>query len=241
MERFSRTEKLLGPEKLEKLKNSKVVLFGAGAVGSFAAEALVRSGVGNITIVDFDTICISNINRQLFALQSTIGKPKTEVALKRLSDINPACNIIQENRFADAGSIPEILSDKPDVVIDAIDSVGPKTELLAYSYLNEIPVLSSMGAARRSDPLAVKVGDLFDTVTCPLARLVRKSLKRRGITQGIKCVYSTEFPAHPVKQKLVNEESGGEGRPVKFLGSLPTVTGVFGLVLASEAIKILTE
>ncbi len=239
MERFSRTEKLIGIENLEKLHASKAVLFGAGAVGSFAAEALVRSGIGELTIVDFDKICESNINRQLYALESTIGKYKTEVAIERLSDINPGIKLTGIRRFADAGSIPEILSEPPNIVLDAIDSVGPKIELLAYAAANGIRIVSSMGAARRHDPLSVRVGDLFETEKCPLARLMRKALRKRGITSGITCVYSDELPDRP-ERGLIDEDLTASGHTQKVLGSMPTVTGIFGLLLADTAIKILT-
>ena len=238
MERFSRTEKLIGTEKLKRLEDSSAVLFGAGAVGSFAAEALVRSGIGRLTLVDFDVVSISNINRQLYALESTLGRAKTAVAIERLADINPSCRLSAVECFADKDSIPEILSDPPDIVIDAIDSVGPKIELLAYAAMNEIPIVSSMGAARRHDPLAVRTGDLFSTANCPLARLMRKALRRRGITGGISCVYSEELPDRPPKGKI-DEELTASGRSQKVLGSLPTVTGIFGLLLADTALKFL--
>ncbi len=240
MERFSRTAKLIGTEKLEKLGNSSAFIFGLGAVGSFAAEALVRSGTGNLTLVDFDTISESNINRQLFALESTLGKYKTDVALKRLSDINPGCRLNALNAFADRNTIPDILWNRPDIILDAIDSIGPKIELLSFAVKNNIPIISSMGAARRLNPLAVKVGDLFETANCPLARLMRKSLRRRGITSGITCVYSDELPLRPTEEESV-EEVSFDGQNIKILGSMPTVTGIFGLLLADTAIKFLLE
>jgi tRNA A37 threonylcarbamoyladenosine dehydratase len=218
MERFSRTEKILGREKIEKLQSSSAAIFGAGAVGSFAAEALVRSGIGQLTMVDFDEIQLSNINRQIFAFESTLGRPKAETAVQRLADINPGCVLTAVNRFADADSIPEILSNPPDIILDAIDSIGPKIELFIYAAENNIRVVSSMGAARRLD----------------LARLMRKSLRRRGIYSGIPCVYSIEAAA------VSDEGLTGSGGSSKQLGSLPTVTGVFGLVLADTAIKIIT-
>ena len=239
MERFSRTEKLIGKEKLEKLKNSSVFIFGAGAVGSFAAETLVRSGIGSITIIDFDTVHESNINRQLFALESTLGQLKVDVAARRLEDINPECRITAVNRFADADSIPELLTEPPDIVIDAIDSVGPKSELLAYCAEKDIMIISSMGAARRTDPLAVKSGDLFETSNCPLARQIRKLLRRRGIDSGITCIYSEEPPADRSFPATVKQETA-DGKNGKVLGSLPSVTGIFGLLIADTAVKILT-
>ena len=240
MDRFSRTEKLIGIKKLEKLQHSSAVLFGAGAVGSFAAEALVRSGLGQLTLVDFDKISISNINRQLYALESTVGRPKTEVALERLADINPGCSLSAIERFADRDTIPQMLESPPDIIIDAIDSVGPKIELLAYAVQNNIPIVSSMGAARRHDPSSVRTGDLFSTANCPLARLMRKSLRRRGISGGITCVYSEELPDRPPKGES-DDDLTASGHSEKILGSLPTVTGIFGLLLADAAIKFLVE
>lgn len=240
MERFSRTEKLLGTGKMQKLSSSSAFLFGAGAVGSFAAEALVRSGIGSLTIIDFDTISTSNINRQLYALESTVGRSKTDVALERLSDINPCCRLKSINAFANTDNIPQLLAAPPDIILDAIDSVGPKIELLAYAALHDIPIVSSMGAARRLDPTAVRRGDLFDTAKCPLARLMRKALRRRGISSGIMCVYSDELPVRPPAGEI-DEELTAAGHTTKILGSLPTVTGIFGLMLADTALKFLTE
>ena len=238
MERFSRTEKLIGSIKLEKLRQASVVLFGAGAVGSFASEALVRSGLGKLTVVDFDRISTSNINRQLFALESTVGNMKADTAVERLADINPDCILKAVNILADENTLPLLLADPPDLIIDAIDTVNPKLELLSYAVRNNIPVISSMGAARRFDPLAVKTGDLFKTANCPLARLMRKYLRRRGITSGILCVYSEEPPLRPENGKK-DDDLTGSNHSTKVLGSLPTVTGVFGLVAADTAIKII--
>ena len=237
MERFSRTEKLLGSGKLKKLSSSSVLLVGAGAVGSYAAEGLARSGVGKITVVDFDTVNITNINRQLYALESTIGKPKVELAAARLTDINPACEIKALNLFADAQSIPALLAEKPDLIVDAIDSVASKVELLARAVEAGIPVVSSMGAARRTNPLAVQVGSIFKTTGCPLARQIRKSLRQRGVRDGITAVFSTETVDSSSHSRLHNEDGSTE----KVLGSLPTVTGIFGLVAADTAVKFLLE
>ena len=240
MERFSRTEKLIGTDKLNKLKNSSAVIFGAGAVGSFAAEALVRSGLGKLTVVDFDTISLSNINRQLFAVESTLGKLKADTAVERLADINPACKLKAVNILADENTLSEILSEVPDIILDAIDTVNPKLELLTYAVQHDIPVISSMGAARRWDPLAIKTGDLFKTAHCPLARLMRKYLRRRGIKSNIMCVYSTEPPQKPDNGEIDDDLTASD-HSTKVLGSLPTVTGIFGLLLADTAIKMLLK
>lgn len=236
MERFSRTEKLLGSKNMKILSDSSVTIAGIGAVGGFAAEALVRSGIGKLTIIDFDIISTSNINRQILALESTVGHLKTEEAIKRLSDINPNCDILAQNKFIDAESIPQLLKNKPDIVIDAIDSVGPKVELLFYCYKNNIPVISSMGAARKTDPSLVKCGDLFKTTNCALARILRKALRRRGIYSGIQSVYSTELPYTLTDAKIDNKLEASNLLQ-KELGSLTTVTGIFGLYLADATIK----
>ncbi|MBI9108708.1 MAG: tRNA threonylcarbamoyladenosine dehydratase [Spirochaetales bacterium] len=239
MERFSRTEKLLGTEKLLRLQASSAVLFGAGAVGSFAAEALVRSGIGSLIIVDYDDISLSNINRQLFALESTLGQNKVDTAIARLLDINPKCRLTGVKQFADVNTIPEILKSPPDIVLDAIDTVDPKLELLTYCARSSIPVISSMGAARKTDPLAVRVDSLFKSAHCPLARLMRKYLRRRGIKSGITCVYSTEPPLPP-RPGEDSDELSGTNHSTKIMGSLTTITGIFGLVLADTAMKIIT-
>ncbi len=240
MEQFSRTEKLLGKDNLLKLQNSYAVVFGAGAVGSFAVEALVRSGIGKLTIIDHDTISLSNINRQLFAAQSTIGMKKTEAAKERILDINPECKITAIDEFAYTDNLKQLLTPEPDIIIDAIDSVGPKIELLAYAANNKLEIISSMGAARRMDPLSVKVGDLFETAKCPLARLMRKALRKRNIRSGITCVYSDELPKRPNNGEI-DEDLTASGHSQKVLGSLTTVTGIFGLLLADTAIKLLTS
>ncbi len=240
MMRFHRTELLLGGESLRKLQEASVTIVGLGAVGSFAAEGLARAGIGHLRLVDFDEIRETNINRQLYALNSTLGRPKADVARERILDIHPGIQVDIFKIFVDDSTVHDILRPPTDVLIDAIDSAGPKASLLAAAHRQRIPcILSSMGAATRVNPLDIRAGDLFATKGCPLARLMRKRLRRQGITEGIRCVYSLEPPRpHAVSLEPTAFEPPvlERGRPRRPLGSLACITGVFGLVAAREAI-----
>ncbi len=241
LDRFKRTELLLGAEAMRRLAGSRIMVVGMGAVGSYAVEALARSGVGGLTLVDFDAIHTSNLNRQLFALESTLGRPKIDVATERVRDIHPACQVTPTACFINDESAPGLLAaQRPDVLIDAIDSLNAKVSLLYHAVDAGIPVVSSMGAATRTDPLAVRVADLADTAQCPLARFVRKRLRRRGIESGIRCIYSLE-PAREEARGELEAAVVGSGRPRQVLGSFACVTGVFGLTAAREAISMLVE
>jgi tRNA A37 threonylcarbamoyladenosine dehydratase len=216
---------------------------GLGAVGSYATEALARSGIGRLRLVDCDEIRPSNFNRQLYALDSTLGRPKTEVAAERVRDINPDCHIESLPLFAHADTLDTVLAGPPDLVIDAIDSVNPKVTLLAACQQRSIPIISSMGAALRRDPTKIRIGSLDHTHGCPLARQIRKRLKRQGISLQIPCIYSVE-PVHNLPTKAIGTEDPTNetfirGRPRRPLGSLPTLTGIFGLTAANTAIEIL--
>ena len=240
-----RTELLLGSAALTRLRDAHVTLAGLGAVGSFAAEALVRSGVGHLRIVDFDTVAPSNINRQLYALHSTIGQPKTEVAAARLRDINPDCELEVLPLYIERDTVPQLIAAPCDCLIDAIDMLSAKVDLLQGAVEAGIPVISSMGAATRSDLTQVHVDDLARTHFCPLARFVRRRLKKRGISGGIRCVYSRE-PAH-TRAAAARAEALGlvpecavEGTPQRVpLGTYVCITGYFGLLAANEAIRVL--
>ena len=191
---FERTEKLFGSTAMQIFKNSTVAVIGIGGVGGYAAEALVRSGLGNIIIVDFDKIEKSNINRQIWAIESSIGKLKVEVAKKRLLDINPQLkiNAITDRFCKDNKEI--ILAPPIDFVVDAIDSSEDKIDLLTFCVKNNIPVISCMGSARRKDPTKVKYGELNDPTTCPFAKKIRKGLRKKGIEEKISTVFSDEKP-----------------------------------------------
>lgn len=243
MDRFLRTELLLGKEKLKKLRESFVVVVGIGAVGSYCIEGLARAGIGRMRIVDFDRIKTSNINRHLHALTSTIGEPKPVAAKRRIHDINPSCEVEILHTFAAAESIDEILSGNPDIVIDAIDSLNPKTQVLSASFKKGIPVISSMGAALRTDPSKICIADVFDTRNCPLAFHLRKRLRRNGVGRGIIAVFSEEKTrkTNPLPKGAVDDNDYERGRKRQTLGSLPTITGIFGLTIANKAIEILCE
>lgn len=244
-ERLKRIELLLGADKVARLQNSFVTIVGIGAVGGYALESLARSGVGRFRLIDFDVVEQSNINRQLLALGSTVGRPKVEVARERVLDINPACQVEAMRIFAHVDSFDQIFDQKPDIVIDAIDSMNPKVELLAYLRERNIPVISSMGAALRHDPSYIRVGNLTEATVCPLAKLVRKHLRRRGSDTELLCVYSVEPRAElgvPGQEKRAefDELNLERGRKRRELGSLPTITGIFGLTIANKTIKLLT-
>jgi len=245
MERFSRTRCLLGEEKFNLLQQAMVTIVGLGAVGGYAAEGLARSGVGRLRLVDFDTIQPSNINRQILALDSTVGQPKVEAAKERIHLINPDCQVEALQLFAADETLDSILSPPPDILIDAIDSLNPKIQLLTGAHQRNIPTFSSMGAALRSDPSKIKIGDIMTSNHCPLAKHVRNRLRRQGIEGGIHCIYSTErvdFAYQgPEKTEKAASPYEDRGRKRNVLGSLPTITGIFGLTIANEAILQLTE
>lgn len=242
MERFSRTRLLLGDKNFKKLQSGRVVVIGLGAVGSYCVEGLARAGVGHLRLVDFDTIRPSNINRHLWAMETTVGRSKVSVGQERILDINPAADVEGMELFADEKTMEGIGTPRPNVVLDAIDSLNPKIQVLMYCARRGIPVLSSMGAATRTDPSAVKMGDLFDTRNCPLAERVRRRLRKNGIGRGtIRCVFSEQKQNVGMLVDAAAREPGEyqRGRARRPLGSLPTVTGIFGLTLAQMAIEFL--
>jgi len=220
MNRLHRITLLLGRDAVQKLQQSTVMVVGCGAVGSFAIEALARSGVGHIIIIDFDKVEESNINRQLFALGSTVGKPKVEVAKDRILDINPDIKVDAFNLFFGDKTDLDV---KPNFVIDAIDSVQSKIALYKWCFLNNIPFVSSMGAARKTDISKIKIDKISKTTMCPLAAKIRHIVKEEKL-KDFAVVYSTEV--------AVPQKNGG-----REFGSVITVTGTFGLMLADFAIK----
>ncbi|MFH0783489.1 MAG: tRNA threonylcarbamoyladenosine dehydratase [Pseudomonadota bacterium] len=246
MDRFTRTRRLLGEERFALLQSRMVTVVGLGAVGGYVIEGLVRAGISHLRIVDYDIIQPSNINRQLLALETTLGRAKAEVAKERILAINSECRVEALQLFAGEETLEQILTPRPDLLIDAIDSLNPKTQLLHGAYLSEIPTISSMGAALRTDPALIRSGELFSTSNCPLARHLRKRLRRRGVGEGISCVYSIEKIDFDYQ---VSEEDGcvdtspyaDRGRKRNVLGSLPTITGIFGLTIANQAIMQLSR
>jgi len=227
-DRFIRTELLLGKEGMEKLKNSKVTVFGIGGVGSFACEALVRSGLGKIILVDYDIIDISNINRQIHATSKTVGLPKVLVMKERLLEINPELEIEVYKEKYNEGTREKLISTDYDYVIDAIDMVSSKIDLIVTCKEKGIPIISSMGAGNKLNPVMLEVGDIYSTHTCPLAKVMRRELKKRNI-KDLKVVWSKEKP------KNVNLEKEGVRKAIP--GSVSFVPSVAGLILASEVIK----
>lgn len=241
-DRHSRIRQLIGNEALQRLRDARVLVVGLGAVGSYAVEGLARAGVGHLRLVDFDVVQTSNINRQLYALDSTIGRPKCDVARERVLDIQPDCEVETLRLFVHADSMNQLFEGfEPDFVLDAIDAMSPKVELICALRERGLDSLSSMGAALRTDPTQVKVGPLSEVRGCPLARQIKKHLNNRGVPKDMMCVYSTE-DVSPIRTKLLGapEEPKPEeftrGRARHVLGSLPTLTGIFGLTMANYTI-----
>ena len=232
-----RTELLFGAEKLAKLRNAHVLVLGLGGVGAYTAEMLVRAGVGELTIVDGDIVEETNLNRQLPALHSTIGKSKSSVLKERFSDINPDCIIHDVFEYIENDKTEKLLETKFDYAVDAIDSLSPKVYFLKRCLELGIPVISSMGSGGRIDPLAVKIADISKTYNCGLARAVRTKLKKLGIVKGIKTVFSDE--SVPPEAVLAYTDENGYNHSMT--GTVSYIVAVFGCVLASEVIRKITQ
>jgi len=239
MNRFCRIEQLLGRVALKKLQAARVAVFGLGAVGSYAVESLARAGIGYLRLVDCDVVRPSNFNRQLYALESTLNRPKAEVARARVLDINPACTVEARQAFVDGSTVQALLAQPLDVVVDAIDSVAPKVTLIATAVRAGLKVVASMGAATRLDPSKIRVGDIAETAVCPLAKLVRKRLKAAGVERGVRCIYSIESPRNKTTPIVAEQAPFTKGRPRKPIGSLSYATGMFGLLAAYATIKMI--
>jgi tRNA A37 threonylcarbamoyladenosine dehydratase len=224
---FDRSRRLVGDEVMEKLAAAKVAVCGLGGVGSFAAEALVRSGVGQITLIDFDTVTASNINRQLPALQSTIGLAKADVLAERFRDINPHCHITIHKQFITEDNVDVLLNDV-DYVLDAIDSLPGKVAIIKYCRDNGLAIISAMGAGMRLDPAQLRVADISETKNCPLARSLRKRLRKIGIENGVTVAYSEERP--PAAYIAENEN-------IRTPASCIFVPGSMGLLMASYIVR----
>ena len=234
-EEFRRTAMLLGEEAVEKLQKKTAAVFGLGGVGSYAVEALARAGIGHLVLVDHDTVAPSNINRQLFALKDNVGEKKTDAAKKRVKSINPDCIIDTIPVFF----LPENASDLDfssyDYVVDAIDTVSGKIALIECAKKAGVPVISAMGAGNKLDPTKFEVADISQTSVCPLAKVMRRELKKRGIS-GVKCVYSKEEALIP-DESLNTDETQRRSTP----GSVSFVPSVMGLIRAGEVIKDLAR
>ena len=223
---------LIGKETLATLQNSRVAVFGAGGVGGFVIEALARSGVGAIDVIDNDTVSISNINRQIIALHSTVGKDKTEAVKERIKDINPQCKVTLFNTFVLPENIHEFDFSVYDYIVDAIDTVSGKIAIIEKAYKEKIPVISSMGTGNKLDPTRFEIADISKTSVCPLARVMRYEMKKRGVKK-LKVLYSKEEPIKPDAEK----DERGKIPP----GSISFVPSVAGLIIGGEVIKDLLK
>lgn len=231
LNQFSRTELLLGREAMERLAASRVAVFGIGGVGGYTVEALVRSGVGELDLIDDDKVCLTNINRQIYATRKTIGQYKVDVAAERIADINPDTKVHTFRTFYTPETAGQFDFSRYDYIVDAIDTVTGKLALVENAYAAGTPVISSMGAGNKLDPTAFEVADIYSTSICPLARIMRKELKRRGIP-SLKVVYSREEPLVPADSE---ERNGTQRRQVP--GSTAFVPSVVGLIIAGEVVK----
>lgn len=245
---LSRTELLIGKDGLEKLRNSKVVVFGIGGVGSFTVEALARSGVGTLVLVDDDTVCLTNLNRQIHATYDTISKSKVEVMKERVLSINKKCEVITHQVFVTADNIGDIVTEDVDYVVDAIDTITAKLALAVYCQDKNIKIISSMGTGNKLDPTQFKVTDIYKTKVCPLAKVMRYELRKRDV-RALKVVYSEEVPMKPKAEDVVTCKTGcvctggtkkcASKRQIP--GSVSFVPPVAGMIIASVVIRDMLE
>lgn len=244
LNQFSRTELLIGKEGIEKLQNAKVAVFGIGGVGSFVVEGLVRAGIGNFILVDDDKVCLTNLNRQIIATRKTVGKPKVEIAKERILEINPNANVEIYQEFFMPDS-KEILDNSVNYIVDSVDTVTAKIELVVRANRQNIPIISCMGTGNKLDPTKFEVTDIFKTSICPLAKVMRKELRNRGI-EKLKVVYSKEEPIKPDETLECSCKNGcicppGTKRKCTIRnqvpGSISFVPSVAGLIIAGEVIK----
>ena len=245
---LSRTELLIGVEALNKLKKSKVMIFGIGGVGSFTVEALVRSGVSNLILVDDDTVCLTNLNRQIHATYETISKNKVDVMKQRILSINKNCQVETKQIFVKPEDLEKIIPNDVDYVVDAIDTVSSKIALAVYCEKKGINLISSMGTGNKLNPSEFKVSDIYKTKVCPLAKVMRYELKKRGVKK-LKVVYSEEIPRKPKEDDVVTCKTGcvctgGTKKCTakrQIPGSISFVPPVAGMIIASEVVKDLIK
>jgi len=234
---FSRTELLVGQQGMQKLAQTSVVVIGLGGVGSYSAEALARSGIGKLILIDFDVIEPANINRQILALQSTIGKPKVELMQQRILDINPKAEVIIYQEVLDENKQDSLLAGA-EYCVDAIDSLSAKISLLEFLLKNERKFISVMGAGNRLDPSQIHISTIDKSYNCPLARKVRKLLSKRGIKGSFPCVYSSELPLKIAEDNEVTEaEDLLQAKQRKVIGSISYLPSIMGLMAASYVIR----
>ncbi|WPQ45841.1 tRNA threonylcarbamoyladenosine dehydratase [Clostridium perfringens] len=245
---LSRTELLIGKDALDKLAKSKVMVFGIGGVGSFTVEALARAGVGNLILVDDDTVCLTNLNRQIHATYKTISKNKVEVMKERVLSVNRNCNVETIQVFVTPDNLEEIIPDDVDYVVDAIDTVSAKIALAVYCEQKGIKIMSSMGTGNKLNPAEFKVADIYNTKVCPLAKVMRYELRKRGVKK-LKVVYSEEMPRKPKVEDVVTCKTGcvctGGTKKCsakrQIPGSVSFVPPVAGMIIASEVVKDLIK
>jgi tRNA A37 threonylcarbamoyladenosine dehydratase len=239
---FIRTETVLGKDALEKLQSAKVAIFGIGGVGSYAAEALARSGIGSFILIDFDTVELSNLNRQIIALHSTIGQKKIDVMKERILDINPQAHIETMPIFYTSKDFPTLLDNTISVIVDAIDSVQSKVDLIFTAQKIEIPIISSMGTGNKIDPSKLEITDIYKTSMCPLARIMRQELKKKNV-KSLPVVFSKEMPVKNFIQETDDENIDVISTNRKRLspGSTAFVPPAAGLLMASWVITKITE
>ncbi len=249
LNQFSRTQLLLGEAAMERLRKARVAVFGIGGVGGYTCEALARSGIGAFELIDDDRVCLTNLNRQIIATRKTLGRYKAEVMAERIHDINPQAQVVTRKCFF----LPENAGDFPfssyDYVVDAVDTVSAKIELVLQCQRLGVPIISSMGAGNKLDPTAFRVADIYDTRVCPLARIMRRELRKRGVP-GLKVVYSEEPPIRPLEDMSIScrahcvcppgtERKCTTRRDIP--GSMAFVPSVAGLILAGEIVQDLTR
>lgn len=248
LNQFSRTQLLLGESAMQELANKRVAVFGIGGVGGYACEALVRSGIGAFDLIDDDKVCLTNLNRQIIATRKTVGKYKTEVMKERMLEINPNVDVRIHNCFFLPENADEFPFDEYDYIVDAVDTVTAKIELVMKANEMNIPIISSMGAGNKLEPSMFQVADIYKTKVCPLAKVMRRELKKRGIKK-LKVVYSEEKPVRPLEDMSIScrqhcvcppgtDRKCTERRDIP--GSIAFVPSVAGLILAGEVVKDLT-
>lgn len=245
LHQFSRTELAFGPEGLEAMKNSTVAVLGIGGVGSIAAEALARTGIGRIVMIDKDVVDITNINRQIHALLSTVGQPKVDLMKERIAQINPACDAVALRMFYTEETYEKLFAYPLDYVIDASDTISYKIHLIKQCLERKIPIISSMGAANKMDPSRFQVADISQTSMDPIARVIRQKLRKQGIHKGVKVVFSTEEPIKPrsdVTRKIVPENAPKDIRKAQMPPSSNSfVPPAAGLIMVSVVVKDLLK
>ena len=246
---FSRTELLLGKEAMEKLSDAKVAIFGIGGVGGYVCEALVRSGVGSFELIDDDKVCLTNLNRQIIATRKTVGQYKTEVMRERILEINPEADVEIRNCFFLPENADEFPFEEYDYIVDAVDTVTAKIELVMKAQEKGVPIISSMGAGNKLDASQFRMADIYQTKVCPLAKVMRRELKKRGVKK-LKVVYSEEKPTRPLEDMSIScrtncicppgaKHKCTERRDIP--GSVAFVPSVAGLIIAGEVVKDLCE